>query len=97
MGTLLRALEQEELITFEHDPTDGRLRVIRLTDGGCEAAACAEATLEDRGNTVLWRIAPHDRPRLRWELDAIDHQAHELDARRLSRGPRRRHPTPRYC
>jgi DNA-binding MarR family transcriptional regulator len=98
MGELLHALEEEELITFEHDPKDGRLRVIRLTDAGREAAAIAEATLESRANTVLWRIAPHDRPRLRWELDAIDHQTQERDGQRLPGFRRRRIlTTPRYC
>ena len=41
VNDLLRHLEQHGYITRQHDPTDGRARIVKLTPRGHEASAVA--------------------------------------------------------
>ena len=68
LSRLLRRLEEEHLVTVEHDPDDRRVRVVRLTEAGRAERAELDRRSDELARTLLDHLDQGQRGRL---IDAM--------------------------
>lgn len=77
MTQLVQRLERQGLVTRVHDPDDGRVVVVAITDAGRRLLAQRRQARADRLAVLLAGLPPEDERTLYAALPAIRHLVHD--------------------
>jgi DNA-binding MarR family transcriptional regulator/GNAT superfamily N-acetyltransferase len=95
VSRLLRALESNGLIAVGPSPTDGRVRIARLTDAGRRELATLDRRSDDAAEAILQPLNRRQRDRLVSAMAEVERLliASTVDVRECDP----RHPDARFC